>query len=138
MFLQYELWKDCSFGCKYCFNQNIKTKKNKVSALKYAIDSLHDRWTIPQGSTIGFMGGEFFDGQLRDSEVYTNFTPYGLMIDIYYSEQNTADSLVDFYYCFTYLDSNYVPQAGVFQFKFSEFGNCSVSLLDQVVSGEIQ
>lgn len=72
------------------------------------------------------------------SDVYTNFTPYGLMIDIYYSEQNTVDSLVDFYYCFTYLDFNFVLQAGVFQFKFSEFGNCSVSLLDQVVSGEIQ
>ena len=72
MFLQYELWKDCSFGCKYCFNQNIKTKKNKTSALSYAINSLHDR-CITHGSTIGFMGGEFFDGQLRDPEVYMKF-----------------------------------------------------------------
>ena len=63
MFLQYELWKDCNNSCKYCFNQFVPKVRDKKAALKYAIKNLENR-ELEEGSTIGFMGGEFFGGQL--------------------------------------------------------------------------
>lgn len=71
-FLQYELWKDCNNGCKYCFNQYIPKVRNKAAALDYAIKSLKEKVLEP-GSSIGFMGGEFFGGQLANPKVKAKF-----------------------------------------------------------------
>lgn len=68
MFLQYELWKDCNNGCKYCFNQFVPKVRDKKAALKYAIKNLENR-ELEEGSTVGFMGGEFFGGQLERLDV---------------------------------------------------------------------
>lgn len=68
MFLQYELWKDCKFGCGFCSNKFIAKKRNKKESLEYVIKSLKSK-IIPSNSSIGFTGGEFFDGQLSDPEV---------------------------------------------------------------------
>lgn len=71
-FLQYELWKDCNNGCKYCFNQYVPKKRNKLKALEYAINSLKSK-NLEAGSSIGFMGGEFFGGQLSNKKVKEKF-----------------------------------------------------------------
>lgn len=67
-FIQYELWKDCKNNCKYCFNKNIKPVRNKVSSLKYVLNSLREKNILP-GTSIGFIGGEFFDGQMGNPKV---------------------------------------------------------------------
>ena len=65
MFLQFELWKSCKHHCGYCFNKFIEDKRDKKRILDYVIKTLENR-NIPENSTIGLMGGEFFDGQLSD------------------------------------------------------------------------
>lgn len=72
MFLQYELWKDCNYNCGYCFNQCIPKVRNKLEAIDYAIDSLNSK-NIPEFSSIGLMGGEFFGGQLDTPAVKAKF-----------------------------------------------------------------
>lgn len=67
-FLQYELWKDCNNNCKYCFNRNIKPVRNKVESLTYVLNSLREK-NLKPGSSIGFIGGEFFGGQLENTKV---------------------------------------------------------------------
>lgn len=67
-FLQYELWKDCNNHCSYCFNKNIKPIRNKVESLTYVINSLLEK-KLPEGSSIGFIGGEFFDKQISTEKI---------------------------------------------------------------------
>lgn len=73
--LQYELWQECNNRCKYCTlgKYAISTPTEmKIEAIGTAIVELQD---LKQGdvSTLGFIGGEFFQGQLNDSEVKTAF-----------------------------------------------------------------
>lgn len=72
MFLQFELWKSCKHHCGYCFNKFIEDKRDKKKILDYAIKTLENR-NIPENSTIGLMGGEFFDGQLSDKRTKEKF-----------------------------------------------------------------
>lgn len=72
MFLQYELWKDCNYNCDYCFNKCTPKKRNKLEALDYAIASIASK-NIPEFSSIGLMGGEFFGGQLSNPAVKAKF-----------------------------------------------------------------
>lgn len=71
-FLQFELWKDCNNKCKFCFNNNATTSvQSKIERLNFVADKIQD---IPKGITrIGFIGGEFFDGQLKDDRVLMKF-----------------------------------------------------------------
>lgn len=70
-FIQYELWKDCNNKCKFCFNKNQKDV-NKIESLNFVINNLLDKET-DNYNEIGFIGGEFFDGQLKNEEVKTLF-----------------------------------------------------------------
>lgn len=72
MFIQYELWKDCKHGCGYCFNKYIHRQRDKLAAIEYAINSLKNK-NIPPCTSIGLMGGEFFDGQLSSIAIKTKF-----------------------------------------------------------------
>lgn len=66
-FIQYELWKDCSNGCKFCFNKGQKDL-DKIESLNFVIDKLDDT-EVNEYNEIGFIGGEFFDSQLDDENV---------------------------------------------------------------------
>ena len=73
--LQYELWQECNNRCKYCTlgKYAISTPKEmKLEAINTAITELQ---ALKQGevSTLGFIGGEFFQGQLQDQEVKDAF-----------------------------------------------------------------
>lgn len=70
-FIQFELWKDCNNHCDFCFNK----KQNDINKLKSLIlvkqKLLSDE--VDNFSEIGFIGGEFFDGQLSDPKVKEKF-----------------------------------------------------------------
>ena len=38
MFLQFELWKQCSMNCKFCYNNGIKFKRDKMKSMQQALD----------------------------------------------------------------------------------------------------
>lgn len=73
--LQYELWQECNNHCTYCTLgcNNVKTPKEmKLLAINTAIQEIQQ---LKQGevSTLGFIGGEFFQGQLNDFDVKLAF-----------------------------------------------------------------
>lgn len=70
-FLQFEVWKDCRNGCKFCFNRGLQDKE-KTKCLDFIIKKLDDP-IVDEFNEIGFIGGEFFDNQLDDDEVRTGF-----------------------------------------------------------------
>ena len=70
-FIQYELWKECRNGCEFCFNRGQKSL-DKVERLNYIIDKLNDP-EVDEYNEIGFIGGEFFDIELRDEKVQRLF-----------------------------------------------------------------
>lgn len=67
-FIQYELWKDCNNHCKFCFNKGQKDI-DKIESLKFVLERLHDEEELKNYNEVGFIGGEFFDGQLNDPEI---------------------------------------------------------------------
>ena len=74
-FLQFELWKDCPHNCGFCFNKPWRhnfNKKIKLINLDYALNYLNTN-DLSGYDFIGYIGGEFFTGALRDSEVRYNF-----------------------------------------------------------------
>ena len=66
-FIQFELWKDCSLGCKFCFNKKQKDI-DKIESLKFIINKLDDKEML-EYNEIGFIGGEFFNVELKDENV---------------------------------------------------------------------
>ena len=70
-FIQYELWKECRNGCEFCFNRGQKSL-DKVERLNYIIDKLNDP-EVDEYNEIGFIGGEFFDIELREEKVQRLF-----------------------------------------------------------------
>lgn len=67
-FLQYELWKDCNNHCPFCYNRKLKDI-DKYYSLSYVLNDLKNR----SYDEIGFIGGEFFDGQLNDQNIKKMF-----------------------------------------------------------------
>lgn len=70
-FLQFEVWKDCRNGCKFCFNRGLRDK-DKLKSLDFISKKLDDP-VVDSFNEIGFIGGEFFDNQLADEPVRNNF-----------------------------------------------------------------
>lgn len=70
-FIQYELWKDCSNGCKFCYNRG-QQDVNKIESLNFIINKLDDE-ELNNYDEIGFIGGEFFDTQLDNDDVKALF-----------------------------------------------------------------
>ena len=66
-FIQYELWKCCSIGCKFCCNKGQKDI-NKIDSLNFVLSKLEDP-EILNYDEIGFIGGEFFNNELKDNLV---------------------------------------------------------------------
>lgn len=62
-FIQFELWKDCSIGCKFCCNKG-QPKIDKKESILYIMDILNSD-EIKDYNEIGFIGGEFFNGELE-------------------------------------------------------------------------
>ena len=70
-FVQFELWKDCKNGCKFCFNKGLPDI-SKLDSLNFVIRKIEDH-EMDRFNEIGFIGGEFFDDQLNTIEVKNKF-----------------------------------------------------------------
>ena len=62
-FIQFELWKDCSIGCKFCCNKG-QPKINKMESIQYVMDILNSD-EVNDYNEVGFIGGEFFNGEIE-------------------------------------------------------------------------
>lgn len=72
MFLQFELWKQCSFGCKFCYNQGFTKTFNKLQNLQRVIDIMNSE-EADQYDEFGIIGGEFFNGEISNKQVHKKF-----------------------------------------------------------------
>ena len=76
-FVQFELWKECSAGCKFCFNKGLPDC-DKLWSIQDCIDRIQHDPVVALYNEIGFIGGEFFSGhELSDAAVENAF--YQLM-----------------------------------------------------------
>lgn len=64
-FVQYTLWTDCSNNCDFCLHKNNKID-DKIANLNYLIPYIQKDKGY---NAIGFIGGEFFNKQLKDFKV---------------------------------------------------------------------
>ena len=72
--IQFELWKNCTNGCDFCFNKGLpcSSKESKIRILKEVRYRLA-RLNYEYYDKIGFIGGELFGNQLEDEEVFIEF-----------------------------------------------------------------
>ena len=66
-FIQFELWKECKQGCKFCCNKGARPI-NKLHSLKYILNILNGLRPNEYDS-IGLIGGELFNGEM---DLYMN------------------------------------------------------------------
>lgn len=74
--IQFELWQECNNSCDFCFlgEENKKTTKDiKIQSLQRVLKILQSEEVMSEYNTVGFIGGEFFQGQLNDKEVRSCF-----------------------------------------------------------------
>ena len=73
--LQYELWRECNCKCTFCTlgDENLYTpEKLKLQSVETAINELQVIDT-EKYDTVGFIGGEFFQGQLNTQRLKDKF-----------------------------------------------------------------
>ena len=74
--MQFELWDECNSKCTFCHlcNKNGNTPNNiKLEMLQDTLDKISDLSIYSEYKTIGFIGGEFFQGQLNTPEIKSKF-----------------------------------------------------------------
>ena len=73
--IQYELWRECNCNCTYCtlgFDNHKTENELKLQSMQTAIDELKN-FEPNEHQTVGFIGGEFFQGQLNTPEIKSKF-----------------------------------------------------------------
>lgn len=74
--LQFELWQECNSHCKFCYlceDNAFTPDKLKIDSIKMAREKISDLSIYPEYSTISYLGGEFFQGQMKNLEVKDEF-----------------------------------------------------------------
>lgn len=74
--MQFELWQECNNKCSFCYlGKNVLNtpKERKLQAIEQAYQKISDNQNYPHYDCLAFIGGEFFQGQLRDDEVRHSF-----------------------------------------------------------------
>lgn len=64
-FIQFQLWRDCSCGCDFCYNQGLGNS-NKSWSLNFIINKIKNDPIVNEFNEIGFIGGETFGKELSD------------------------------------------------------------------------
>lgn len=72
-FIQFQLWRDCEIGCKFCQNLGLENQNSKIDNIQFAIDTIRHNPIIKEYNEIGIIGGELFGKQLRDEKVRSKF-----------------------------------------------------------------
>ena len=74
-YLSIELWPDCSINCPFCFNKDRKLNPTpddkKINYIQKVIDYLKKDFF--KYKIIQIMGGEFFNSELNNPEVFNKF-----------------------------------------------------------------
>lgn len=72
--IQFELWKNCTNGCDFCFNKGQRCSSNtqKIKTLDEVLYRIQ-RLNYTYYDKIGFIGGELFGNQLQDATVFLKF-----------------------------------------------------------------
>lgn len=93
--IQFELWKNCTNGCDFCFNKGLpcSSKEDKIRILKEVYYRL-ERLNYDYYDKIGFIGGELFGNQIEDEEVFGEF--YKLFELCIYLLQNKKINQINF------------------------------------------
>lgn len=74
--LQFELWQECNSLCKFCYlgRQNRHTPVElKINSLDNTLNKISDLSLYPEFDTISYLGGQFFQGQLKNDIVKQKF-----------------------------------------------------------------
>ena len=73
--LQFEIWNECNNNCKFCSNKFVYniTDEEKLKNIDIVINRIKNEDIIGKYQRIGFIGGEFFQGQLRNQKVKNRF-----------------------------------------------------------------
>ena len=67
--IQFELWPDCQTGCPFCYlngTTRTTTVLQKKRNLEDALKTIKDKSIMQDYNAVGLIGGEFFQGQLKD------------------------------------------------------------------------
>lgn len=73
---QFEVWTECNSQCKFCYlsTANIRTPDEiKLKQMNEIIEKINDPTFCDKFNKIAFIGGEFFQGQLKNPEVKKTF-----------------------------------------------------------------
>lgn len=73
---QFELWEECNSNCKFCYlgNSNrITPKETKLENLQIVLDKISNDAFFQEINCLGYIGGEFFQGQIDDKDVKEAF-----------------------------------------------------------------
>lgn len=73
--LQFEVWNECNNGCIFCSNKYVYdiSDEEKLRNLEIVMKKISDDSIYKDYNIIGFIGGEFFQGQLRNKKVRNGF-----------------------------------------------------------------
>lgn len=73
--IQFELWKQCSNNCEFCWNKPhvfYNNSAQKIDRLHNALEEISSL-DYNEYDVVGLIGGEFFEGQLSDPCVLSYF-----------------------------------------------------------------
>lgn len=70
-FLQFELWKECNNNCRFCFSR-LQKDVDKIESMNEIYEILSSN-IVQEYDTIGFIGGEFFNGQIITVDIHNHF-----------------------------------------------------------------
>lgn len=73
--IQYELWRECNCKCTYCTlgnDNNFTSDELKIDSINTAINEIQN-FKENEYDVLGFIGGEFFQGQLNNPLVKSKF-----------------------------------------------------------------
>ena len=74
--MQFELWDECNSKCTFCHlcnKNNITPNETKLNMIQDTLDKISNLSIYDEYDTIGFIGGEFFQGQLNTPEIKSKF-----------------------------------------------------------------
>lgn len=74
--LQVELWQECNSKCKFCYlgkENNYTPDVLKISACEKTLKLISDLSNYPEYDTLAYLGGEFFQGQMKNPQVKEAF-----------------------------------------------------------------
>jgi MoaA/NifB/PqqE/SkfB family radical SAM enzyme len=91
--IQFEVWNECNNGCKFCSNKFVYnlSDEQKLKTLDIVLQKVKSKDIYENYQRIGFIGGEFFQGQLRNPEVKSKFMELidvvnGYAVDGYFNQ----------------------------------------------------